>query len=99
LWLLLGVGLGLLLWTRGRSVFFPNTETDEVLTIGYASWLYLGLLIVASFYILNYYLNYSRVFLDIFLFGLLIPPPYVWAKNSFFTACGLASLAFLGLQS
>jgi hypothetical protein len=98
-WLLLVVGLGFVLWTIGRSVFYPNAMMDEVLTVGYGSWLYLGLLIVASFYILNYYLNYSRVFLDVFLFALLIPPPYAWAKHGFFVACGLASLAFLGLQS
>ncbi|MEB3228650.1 MAG: hypothetical protein VKJ27_09720 [Synechocystis sp.] len=105
LWALLTIGLGLLLWTRGRGIFAPRREIEVTkegltgLTISYASWLYVGLWLVASFYILNYYLNYSRVFLDIFLFCLLIPPPYAGAKKGFFLACGLASLAFLGLQS
>jgi hypothetical protein len=106
-WLLLGLALGLVMWTIGRpfqaplysTPFSPSTDRVYGLSIGYASWLYLGLLSVASFYILNYYLNYSRIFLDIFLFALLVPPPYAWAKNSFFCACALASFAFLGLQS
>jgi hypothetical protein len=100
LWLLLGAGFGLLIWTMGRSIYTVNAAvTDVFLITGYASWLYLGLLSVASFYILNYYLNYSRVFLDIFLFNVLISRPYYLAKKGFFTACALASIAFLALQS
>jgi hypothetical protein len=99
LWALLGLGLALLLWTKGRSVFFPNSVAVQGLTIGHASWLYLGLLLVASLYILNYYLNYCRVFLDIFIFCSLVSPPYTGVRNGFFIACGLASFAFLGLQS
>ena len=82
-----------------RSIYSAKSVTDIFLTAGYASWLYLGLFVIASFYILNYYLNYSRVFLDIFLFSLLMPPSYSLAKKGFFTACGLASIAFLALQS
>ncbi len=71
-------------------------------------FLYLGLFIVSSIYILNYYLNYSRVFIDIYVVGLLILLQTSFgtdnlilkrAKLSLFSAWGLASLTFIFLQS
>lgn len=99
LWGLLIMALAILLWVRGRAIFTPALGDDTELAIAYGSWLYLGLLIVASFYILTYYLNYSRVFLDVFLFNLLVFPNHRWVDRGLFLGCGLASLAFLGLQS
>lgn len=92
IWFLLCLTFATLIWlTRHRG---------ELQTLANASWLYLGLLLVASFYILNYYLNYSRIFLDIFIFTLMVIPlgnrHLTWLNLS---SWSLGSLAFLLLKS
>lgn len=93
LFALLILAFGLTLW----SSYFSHTHNH---TIRWSSWLYLGLFSVSSFLILDYYLNYTRVFMDVYLMGLLIvldrPFP---SKTLFLTASGIASTAFLALHS
>ncbi len=92
LWLLLWLTLGLLIWLT-----WPR---GKVQTLFNAGLLYLGLLLVASFYILNYYLNYNRVFLDVFIFSLMvIAPTQRRLMEASLGGWGLASLLFLLLQS
>jgi len=93
LFLLLIVGFALVLWSSYR---FPTHNH----TLRWGTWLYLGLFLSSSLLILDYFLNYTRVFLDVYLFGLLVLHnyPFPW-KNSFFTASGISSLAFLIFHS
>jgi hypothetical protein len=93
LFLLLIAGFILTLWSTYR---FPSHNH----TIRWGTCLYLGLFLSSSILILDYFLNYTRVFLDVYLLGLLIIHnyPFPW-KNSFFAASGISSLAFLFFHS
>ncbi|AIE73806.1 MULTISPECIES: AZOBR_p60025 family cell surface glycopolymer formation protein [unclassified Synechocystis] len=91
LWFLLWLTFALLIW-------FTRPPTPKTLT--YASGLYGGLLLVASFYILNYYLNYSRVFLDVFLLTILaMASGPRWTSGLYLAIAGLGSITFLLLKS
>jgi len=93
MWALFLGGFALGIW--GCYAFPSHNRSAPI-----ALHLYLGLALVSSSLILNYYLNYARVFLDVYVLGLLLihdfPRPQ---KSLYFGACGLASLAFLILQS
>ncbi|UAJ73945.1 hypothetical protein IQE94_06690 [Synechocystis sp. PCC 7339] len=93
LWCLLWLTFALLVWfTR------PPRQSPKTLT--YAGGLYGGLLLVASFYILNYYLNYSRVFLDVFLLTILaMAPTSRLIRWTYLAIAGLGSITFLLLKS
>ncbi len=95
LWGLLGLALILLFWGSWRS---PLTGEFTAMA-RYSAGLYLGLLCVASFYILNYYLNYSRIFLDVFLLVFCLPSLPLTIRGIGIGLGAIASLAFLGLQS
>ncbi|WP_353673837.1 hypothetical protein [Synechocystis sp. LKSZ1] len=98
--------LGLTLAWGLRNSLCPRPQINA-LTLTF--WSYAGLGAVASFYILNYYLNYSRVFLDLYWLFLLLPcfrPSMIsldsrpgMLKNLLCLGWGLASLAFILLQS
>lgn len=93
LFILLILAFALTLWLAYRN----QSQTALLLISGL---MYLGMFIMSSLYILNYYLDYSRVFIDVYLLALLSLNisqfPY---KTLFFSASGLASLAFLALHS
>ncbi|MEB3309510.1 MAG: hypothetical protein VKJ02_04705 [Snowella sp.] len=82
--------------TLGLS-YRNRSQTSLLLVSGL---MYFGMFVMTSLYILNYYLDYSRVFIDIYFLALLSLNisqfPY---KTIFFSASGLASLAFLALHS
>ncbi|MBE9176288.1 hypothetical protein IQ225_14980 [Synechocystis salina LEGE 06155] len=90
----------LLLFTLALLVWLTRPQHRDNVTLTYGGWLYGGLLLVASFYILNYYLNYSRVFLDVFLLTIL-----AMASTSrlirwlYLAIAGLGSVTFLLLKS
>lgn len=98
--------LGLILAWGLYTSLWPRPRMDA---IALAFWSYTGLLAVASFYILNYYLNYSRVFLDLYWLCLLLAhasplsPSPAWQPERLKTllclGLGLASVAFITLQS
>lgn len=93
MWALFFGGFALSFWGCYR---FPSYNRSAPIALH----LYLGLALVASSLILNYYLNYARVFLDVYVLGLLLIRDFPWPQKSlYFGACGLASLAFLILQS
>ncbi len=93
LWLLLLLTLALLIWL---TLSLPQSNV----TLTYGGWLYGGLLLVASFYILNYYLNYSRVFLDVFLLTILaMAPTSKLIRWPYVAIASLGSLTFLLLKS
>lgn len=93
LWFLLLFTLALLVWLT-----LPQRRGNITLT--YGGWLYGGLLLVASFYILNYYLNYSRVFLDVFLLTILaMAPTSKLIRWPYVAIASLGSLTFLLLKS
>jgi hypothetical protein len=87
-----------------RASLWPRPQINAI-TLTF--WSYAGLWAVASFYILNYYLNYSRVFLDLYWLFLLLPPslpppvspPRIPIGLYLSLGWGLASLAFILLQS
>jgi hypothetical protein len=92
-WLLLILAFALSL---GCGYYFATPNRSVLIAVH----LYLGLAIVSSSFILNYYLNYSRVFMDVYWLGLLLihdqPFPQ---KTLFFSSCALASGAFIFWQS
>lgn len=93
LWLLLLLTLALLIWLT-----LPHRQSNR--TLAYGGWLYGGLLLVASFYILNYYLNYSRVFLDLFLLTMLaMAPSSKLIRWPYLAIAGLSTVTFLLLKS
>jgi len=62
--------------------------------------IYLGMFSLSSLFILKYYLDYSRVFLDVYFLALLsINFRSFPRKTLFFSASSLASIAFLVLHS
>lgn len=77
---------------------YGNRLQNYLLTV--STFIYFGMFAVSSLYILNYYLDYSRVFIDAYFLALLsfniTQFPY---KIIFFSASGLASVAFLALHS
>jgi len=92
-WLLLILAFALSL---GCGYYFATPNRSLLIAVH----LYLGLAIVSSSFILNYYLNYSRVFMDVYWLGLLLihdqPVPQ---KTLFFGSCALASGAFVFWQA
>lgn len=93
LWLLFLLSLALLIWLT-----LPRRQSNR--TLAYGGWLYGGLLLVASFYILNYYLNYSRVFLDLFLLTILaMAPTSKLIRWPYLAISGLGTVTFLLLKS
>ena len=93
LWLLLLLTLALLIWLT-----LPRRQSNR--TLAYGGWLYGGLFLVASFYILNYYLNYSRVFLDLFLLTILaMAQTSRWISGLYLAIASLGSVTFLLLKS
>ena len=100
LWGLLWLALGWFLWQTWRSLKVSNSY-DQILwrTLHYTGLGYLSLLLFASFDILDYYLNYSRVFLEVFIYvGLLMNLPQLY-RLGLWSACVLASLVFVLLTS
>ncbi|MBE9202284.1 hypothetical protein IQ218_00825 [Synechocystis salina LEGE 06099] len=90
----------LLLFTLALLVWLTRPQRRDNITLTYGGWLYGGLLLVASFYILNYYLNYSRVFLDVFLLAILaMAPTSRWIHWTYLAIAGLGSVTFLLLKS
>ncbi|MBE9242293.1 hypothetical protein IQ217_16505 [Synechocystis salina LEGE 00031] len=90
----------LLLFTLALLVWLTLPQRRDNITLTYGGWLYGGLLLVASFYILNYYLNYSRVFLDVFLLTILAMASTPRLIRWLYTAiAGLGSVTFLLLKS
>ncbi len=93
LFVLLILAFILTLWLSYRN----RSQTSLLLVSGL---MYFGMFAMTSLYILNYYLDYSRVFIDVYFLALLSLNlsqfPY---KTIFFSASGLASLAFLALHS
>ena len=95
-----GYLFGLLIIVFGLTIWSSYHFHSHNHTIRWSSWLYLGLFSVSSLLILDYYLNYTRVFMDVYLLGLLIMVDHPLPNRTIFlTASGLASVAFLALHS
>jgi hypothetical protein len=95
-----GYLFGLLIIVFGLTIWSSYRSHSHNHTIRWSSWLYLGLFSVSSLLILDYYLNYTRVFMDVYLLGLLIMVDHPLPNRTIFlTASGLASVAFLALHS
>jgi hypothetical protein len=76
----------------------PRRSANRPLLV--CSLIYLGMFSMSSLLILNYYLDYSRVFMDVYLLALLsIDFRSFPRKTIFFSASSLASIAFLVLHS
>jgi hypothetical protein len=68
--------------------------------IKFSALLYGAMFVMSSMTILSYYLDYSRVFIDIYFFLLLsINTDKIPIKSILFLALGLGSFAFLALHS
>mgnify|MGYP001435949806 CR=1 FL=1 len=100
LWCSLWFSFGWLLWLTRQPSAFPNSS-DQILwnTLHYTGLAYLGLFLVSAYIIHCYYINYSRIFLDVFIYGgLIIKLPRFW--NLGLLSCyTFASLAFIFLHS
>ena len=93
LFILLILAFALVFW-----LFFPRRSANRPLLV--CGLIYLGMFSVTSLLILNYYLDYSRVFLDVYFLALLsINFRSFPRKTIFFSASSLASIAFLVLHS
>ena len=93
LFILLILAFALVFW-----LFFPRRSANRPLLV--CGLIYLGMFSVTSLLILKYYLDYSRVFLDVYLLALLsIDFRSSPRKTIFFSASSLASIAFLVLHS
>jgi hypothetical protein len=77
---------------------FPRRSANRPLLV--CGLIYLGMFSMSSLLILNYYLDYSRVFMDVYFLALLsIDFRSFPRKTIFFSASSLASIAFLVLHS
>ena len=93
LFILLILAFALVFWLS-----FPRRSANRPLLV--CGLIYLGMFSVTSLLILKYYLDYSRVFLDVYLLALLsIDFRSSPRKTIFFSASSLASIAFLVLHS
>lgn len=91
---------GLLIIVFGLTIWSSYRSHSHNHTIRWSSWLYLGLFAISSSLILDYYLNYTRVFMDVYLLGLLIMVNHPLPNRTIFlTASSIASVAFLALHS
>ena len=93
LFILLTLAFVLVFWLS-----YPLRSANRPLLV--CSLIYLGMFSMSSLLILNYYLDYSRVFLDVYFLALLsINFRSFPRKTLFFSASSLASIAFLVLHS
>ena len=93
LFILLILAFALVFWLS-----FPRRSANRPLLV--CGLIYLGMFSVTSLLILNYYLDYSRVFLDVYFLALLsINFRSSPRKTIFFSASSLASIAFVVLHS
>ena len=93
LFILLILAFALVFWLSS-----PLRSANRPLLV--CSLIYLGMFSVTSLLILKYYLDYSRVFLDVYLLAVLtINFRSFPRKTIFFSASSLASIAFLVLHS
>lgn len=93
LFILLILAFALVFWLS-----FPRRSANRPLLV--CGLIYLGMFSVTSLLILKYYLDYSRVFLDVYFLALLsINFRSSPRKTIFFSASSLASIAFLVLHS
>jgi hypothetical protein len=91
--MLLILAFALIFWLS-----YPLRSPNRLVLV--CSLIYLGLFSVSSLLILKYYLDYSRVFLDVYFLALLsINFRSFPRKTLFFSASSLASIAFLVLHS
>lgn len=90
--------LVILAFALALMLAYPDRLVNRPLQI--CTLMYLGMFSMSSLLILNYYLDYSRVFLDVYFLALLsINFRSFPAKTIFFSASSLASITFLGLHS
>ena len=93
LFILLILAFALVFWLS-----FPRRSANRPLLV--CGLIYLGMFSVTSLLILKYYLDYSRVFLDVYFLALLsINFRSSPRKTIFFSASSLASIAFVVLHS
>lgn len=90
----------LLMLTFALTIWLSYKSRIKNRPIQICTLMYLGMFIMSSLFILNYYLDYSRVFMDVYFLALFSLNVYSFPwKTVLFSASGLASVAFLILHS
>jgi hypothetical protein len=90
----------LILMVFAAIIFIYWQQKQDNRLLYWITLLYSGMFIFSSLAILNYYLDYSRVYMDVYFFLLLmVNPSKLTIETPIMLGSGLASIAFLLLHS